>query len=367
MRDETCIGGNDNAFRAVFEAAPEALAIISHDGRLLKANRAARELEVGLDSLPQTWHGARASTEVRMVDRRGITRVLEVEQRPLDAGRLIALRDVTEQRGLEEALSHYRRVESLGYLTATVVHDFNNLLMPIVCTSELLVDELDRGSRARSMAAEIRMAAERATALVRELMRLARRQPSTPQRVNVNEAINDLRALMARGLPENTELSLVLDGARLDVVVDRERLESALLNLVANARDAMPQGGQISISTASLALGDDPAAPLEGTMATSYVSIAVTDSGEGMPLAVRERLFERFFTTKGAQRGTGLGLPSVHGFVAQSGGCISVRSGVGEGTTVILYLPRAPARDPGPVSTDEPSGVRESSPERHVS
>jgi len=342
MRHETCDGEHDDAFRAVFEATPEALAIVGNDGRLLTANRAARDLEVNMELL-STGTRSQATTELRVVDRRGVTRVLAVEERPLAAGRLIALRDVTEQRGLEEALCHYRRVESLGFVTARVIHDFNNLLAPIVCTSELLTDELERGSRARSMASEIRMAAERATGLVRELMRLARRQPATPQRVNVNGAIDELRALMVRGLPENAQLALVLEDAPLEVIVDRERLDNALLNLVANARDAMPDGGRISIATASFSFGDEPEAPVEGGPSAAFVSIAVTDSGEGMPLAVRERLFERFFTTKGAQRGTGLGLPSVHGFVAQSGGCISVRSEVGEGTTVVLYLPRAPA------------------------
>ena len=342
MKHDTCNGGHDDAFRAVFEATPEALAIVGDDGRLRAANRAARELEVDLDSL-RTASRTQASTELRVVDRRGVTRVLAVEERPLETGRLVALRDVTEQRGLEEALAHYRRVESLGFVTASVIHDFNNLLAPIICTSELLVEELERGSRARPMAAEIRMAAERAAGLVRELMRFARRQPATPQRVSVNGAIDELRALMARGLPEKAELSLVLEDAPLEVIVDREKLENALLNLVANARDAMPDGGRISIATASFAFGDGPEAPPEGGPPAAFVSIAVTDSGEGMPLAVRERLFERFFTTKGAEHGTGLGLPSVHGFVAQSGGCISVRSEVGEGTTVIMYLPRAPA------------------------
>jgi len=352
MRDDFCMGGNHDAFRAVFEAAPEALAIVSRDGRLLTANRAAHELELDLDSLPLTRTGARSATDLRVVDRRGATRVLAVEERPLDAGRLVALRDVTEQRDVEDALSHYRRVESLGYVTASVIHDFNNLLSPIISASELLADDLPRGSREKEIAAEIRMAAVRAAGLVRELMRLARRQPAKPQRVNVNDAIDELRPLLARGLPDSAELALVLEDFPLEVIVDRERLENALLNLVANARDAMPHGGNISIATARFSFGEDPAIPPgEDGSSNSYVSIAVTDSGEGMPLAVRERLFERFFTTKGARRGTGLGLPSVHGFVAQSGGCISVRSNVGEGTTVILYLPRAPAGGADPPSS----------------
>jgi signal transduction histidine kinase len=353
MSHDICKGGHHDAFRAVFEAAPEALAIVGRDGRTLAANRAARELELDLDSLPLTRAGSLSTTDLRVVDRRGATRVLVVEERPLDDGRLVALRDVTEQRNVEDALSHYRRVESLGYVTASVVHDFNNLLSPIISASELLTDELPCGSREREVAGEIRMAAVRAAGLVRELMRLARRQPAKPRRVNVNEAIDELRPLLARGLPENAELALVLEDTPLEVIVDRERLENALLNLVANARDAMPHGGRISIATARRSLdeeGEDAAASPEGSPSSSYVSIAVTDSGEGMALAVRERLFERFFTTKGSQHGTGLGLPSVHGFVARSGGCISVRSGVGEGTTIILYLPRAPAHDSEPRS-----------------
>ena len=216
---------------------------------------------MNLDSLPLTRAGARSATDLRVVDRRGAIRVLAVEERPLDAGRLVALRDVTEQRDVEDALSHYRRVESLGYVTASVIHDFNNLLSPIISASELLANELPRGSREKEMAGEIRMAAVRAAGLVRELMRLARRQPAKPQRVNVNDAIDELRPLLARGLPDNAELALVLEDSPLEVIVDRERLENALLNLVANARDAMPHGGKISIATARFSFGEDPAIP----------------------------------------------------------------------------------------------------------
>ncbi len=190
------------------------------------------------------------------------------------------------------------------------------------------------------------MAAERAAALVHHLMRLVRLQPSATERVDVNLALAEMEPLFARGLPEDVELVLSLEEGSLDVVLDRQRLEIALLNLTANARDAMPRGGKVVIATASHSERDDEAPA--GLSANGYVSIAVTDNGEGMRPEVRERVFERFFTTKAPGRGTGLGLPAVQGFVAECGGRILVRSEVGEGTTVGLYLPRA-----GPLTVEE--------------
>ncbi len=251
--------------------------------------------------------------------------------------------DATEQRASEEALAH-RRLESMGYVTASTIHDFNNLLTPILCASTLLDLELEPGTRAHDMVTEIRDATERAAELVRQLMRFARRQPLAVHRVDVNLVIQELAPLMHRGLPEDVGLVLDLHGDHLDAVVDRGRLENALLNLVANARDAMPMGGNIVISSAASADRGDQST--EG-----FIVLRITDEGEGMSAEVHARLYERLFTTK-AGRGTGLGLSAVRAFVVESGGHLSVYSELGRGTSVVIELPRAAASD-----KREPEGV----------
>lgn len=270
------------------------------------------------DTPRQTHHGA-MTCNPREPDRR------------LDSERI----DETELRPREEAILH-RRFESMGYVTASAIHDFNNLLTPILCASTLLGLELEPGTRAHEMATEIRDATQRAAELVRQLMRFARRQPVAVHRVDVNLVIRDLEPLMHRGLPEDVDLILELRDERLEAVLDRGGLENALLNLVANARDAMPVGGDIVISTATAA----------GTLrsADGSIVLSVTDEGEGMSAEVHARLRERSFTTKPG-RGTGLGLSAVSAFVVEAGGHLCVHSELGSGTSVVIELPRAVASD----------------------
>lgn len=333
-----------DVYRSIFDSTTEALAVLSPDGRLLLANRAARLLGVEIGALPLPGGGLRTST-LSLTDRAGAARVLSVDERPLDGHRLLILRDVTAQSVPDDAVPPRRGVESIGYLAATVVHDFNNLLIPILCTASLLEGELSPEPRLASMAGEVRAAAQRAADLVRGIMTLVRRQPAVAEKVDVNAVIVGMTPLLRRGLPENVDLAFSLDGAPLEVTVDRPRFEVALLNLVANARDAMPEGGKIRVTTARYA-------PDErwGAAPAGHARIVVADDGQGMESEVRERVFERFFTTKAPGRGTGLGLPAVQNFVAESGGRVALESEVGRGTTVTLCLPIAPSGDEQSVS-----------------
>ena len=241
----------------------------------------------------------------------------------------------------EDALLQRRRLESLGYVAASVAHDFNNLLTPIVANAAVLGEVLPAGSRESQMAAEILMAAERAAGLVRQMLTLARPRRSEAKCIDVHRALADMMWLVRRVVRDGVEVAVEMGAGEgpIEVVAESDKLEHAIVNLVANSRDAMPRGGRITITTAVVALGHEPSACTAET--TEYVAITVADTGAGMTPQVRERIFETFFTTKEEGLGTGLGFASVRRFVEASGGCMAVHSEVGRGTSVVLYLPRA--------------------------
>jgi two-component system cell cycle sensor histidine kinase/response regulator CckA len=229
----------------------------------------------------------------------------------------------------------------LGYVAASVAHDFNNLLTPIVANAAVLGEMLPATSRESQMAAEILMAAERAAVLVRQMLTLAKPRRSEAKCIDVHRAIADMMWLIRRVVRDGVEVAIEMGAGEgpLEVLVDGNKLEHAILNLVANARDAMPRGGRLTITTSVVALGQEPSGCTAQT--TEYVAITVADTGVGMTPQVRERIFETFFTTKEEGLGTGLGFASVRRFVEASGGCMAVHSDVGRGTSVVLYLPRA--------------------------
>jgi signal transduction histidine kinase len=349
----------EGGIRAIVERAPVAMAVVDGRGRLLLANKAARELglRAGLASIASSLsHGTEVDSpgcEIALTDRRGAQRRLEVKAADLaDEVRVLVFHDVTESAGQREELAQLRRVESVGLVASRAVHDFSNLLTPILCSTALLMNELESTSHAADLVREIRSAAERATVLSRQILGLARRPSEWRARFDANVAIREMRGLIRLALPEDVDLTIACAETPVEVLVDRVELESALLNLVSNARDAMPLGGRLTVGTAS-ACADEHAETGGGP---GYVSISVTDTGVGMASSVRERLFEQFFTTK-SDAGTGLGLPSVHAFVRRHGGCVSVRSHPGQGTTVILYFPCL-----DPIRRSPQSGVRLGSP-----
>ena len=253
--------------------------------------------------------------------------------------------DITERLALEEQLQQSQRLEAVGQLTGGVAHDFNNLLTVILGNSELLEEQLEHTPLLRDSARLIRGAAERAAELTRRLLAFARRQPLAPEIVDVNELINGLTPLLRPTLHEHLDFSIVPCASPWPAFIDPGQLESAILNLCINARDAVPGNGCIVLETANVTLDGDYARRASEVVPGDYVQVVVSDTGEGIPAAALKKVFEPFFTTKPKGKGTGLGLSMVYGFVKQSRGHIKIYSEPGEGTTVKLYLPRADRDD----------------------
>jgi PAS domain S-box-containing protein len=252
--------------------------------------------------------------------------------------------DVTERRRLEAQLRQAQKMEAIGQLAGGVAHDFNNLLTVINGCSELLLDALGDRAEQRELLDEIVKAGKRSASLTRQLLAFSRQQVLAPTILDVNEVVHDTEKMLRRLIGEDVELTTVLDHPLGSVKADRGQLEQVLLNLAVNARDAMPQGGELTIETREVDLIEDFAVSRPGVAPGRYIALTVTDSGSGMSEEVKRHLFEPFFTTKDPGKGTGLGLAVVHGFVNQSGGCVEVTSEPGVGTCFTIYLPRIDAR-----------------------
>lgn len=248
-------------------------------------------------------------------------------------------RDMTERRALQEQLHQAQKMEAIGQMTGGVAHDFNNLLTVIVGNLERLSTQLPvEQERLRRSVDQAARAAQRATTLTQQLLAFARRQPLNPKPTDINQLITSTTDLIRRTMPENIAINTVL-GAQLQMVeVDPNQLESALLNLAINARDAMPNGGKLTVETMSVQVENNQATRFTEVAPGQYVVIRVSDNGVGMSEEVLARAFEPFFTTKPLGGGTGLGLSQVYGFVKQSGGYITLYSDRGQGTTVKIYL-----------------------------
>jgi two-component system cell cycle sensor histidine kinase/response regulator CckA len=264
-----------------------------------------------------------------------------------DAGRLshfVGIQtDISERRRLEERLQHAQRMESIGQLTGGIAHDFNNLLTVIQGNAELLSERLAAAPAERMLADMIGSAADRGASLTQRLLAFARRQALAPQPVDVLALLQGLDGLLRRSLGEEIEIALEADGRPWPALVDPAQLESALLNLCLNARDAMHGGGRLVIRLENRTLDVEDLAPHPGCRPGDYLEVAVIDDGVGIAAEVLPRVFEPFFTTKEKGKGTGLGLAMVYGFVTQSGGHVEIESQPGKGTQVRLRLPRANA------------------------
>ena len=262
-----------------------------------------------------------------------------------DAGELLGFakitRDLTEKKKADEALEkanialyQAQKMESIGQLTGGVAHDFNNLLS--VLSSGLEVLSLQRGDGDRRTLDSMRRAIDRGARLTQQLLAFARQQPLQAETRNLNRVIRGFETVLRRAGHPAIDFVIDLDRKARSAVIDSARFESALLNLVVNARDAMPDGGRLTIATTNVvADGTHPAGLAPG----EYVRVTVTDTGTGMPPDVVARAFEPFFTTKEVGKGTGLGLSQVYGFIKQSGGEVAIDSAQGEGTTISIYLP----------------------------
>ena len=259
--------------------------------------------------------------------------------------------DITARKRAEDELRHFQSIEAVGQLTGGIAHDFNNLLMVIGGNLELLDDRLGDQPSLHALAEKCRNAVGRGTTLTRSLLAFSAQQPLHPAVVDIRALLSDLEVLIRRTLPESIELQIVAAEDLWTCEIDVGQLQNALLNLIVNARDAMPDGGQLTIGLANTAPGDrGPHA--EGAPSGAFVEISVSDTGHGMSEDVAAKAFEPFFTTKDVGKGSGLGLSMVYGFVNQSKGHVSIQSTVGVGTVVRLYFPRAELKnkDVHPVS-----------------
>jgi two-component system, cell cycle sensor histidine kinase and response regulator CckA len=253
------------------------------------------------------------------------------------------IRDVSHETRLEAQLRQSQKMEAIGRLAGGLAHDFNNLLTAILGYTDLLLDATERSDHRHGDATQIRMAAERATALTRQLLAFSRRQSLHPATVPLNDVVEDFRGMLDRLLGGGVSLVVGLDPDAGSVRVDRSQLEQVVLNLAINGRDAMPNGGTLLVETALVELDEPYARSHPGVSAGTYGVIAVSDEGVGLSEEAREHLFEPFFTTKPPGAGTGLGLATVYGIIHQSGGHVSVYSEPGVGTTFRVYLPSVDA------------------------
>ena len=248
--------------------------------------------------------------------------------------------DITEQKRLEAQLRQAQKMEAGGQMAGGLAHDFNNLLMIIGGYGELAAGQAESGSPVHESIEEIRKAAERAGSLTRQLLSFSRRQLLQPKILNLNGLVADMAKLLGSLLGDEIELTTHLDSDLGCIKADPAQLEQVIVNLALNARDAMPQGGKLTIETTNLPIEESLSSHSESAQPTSQVMLAITDTGVGMDAETQSHIFEPFFTTKENGKGTGLGLSTVYGVVKQSGGKLAVESELGRGTAFKIYLPR---------------------------
>ncbi len=265
-------------------------------------------------------------------------------------------RDVTEVVSLESQLRQAQKLEAVGKLAGGIAHDFNNLLMAIMGHTELLIHQSEDGSAVRSDLEEIKKASLRAAALTRQLLAFSRRQILQPRYVNLNFTVREMIALLERLIGVDVELTTRLDPKLELVRADPSQIEQVIMNLSVNARDAMADGGKLSIETSNVVLDEEYAAGHMHVEPGPYVMLTVSDTGSGIKKSIQSRVFEPFFSTK-AEKGTGLGLSTVYGIVKQSGGNIWLDSEPGHGTTFKIYLPQVRSKGEGRDEDDSAADI----------
>ena len=269
-----------------------------------------------------------------------------------------AMKEVEAQAGrqhLEEELIEAQKMEVIGHLAGGVAHDFNNILFVIMSYNELIAESLGRDSPLQGYSTEIRHASERAAGLTRQLLIFSRKQTVQPVVLDLNDVLNELDKMLRRLIDENIEMTMVPGEDIGRIQADSGHVGQVLMNLVVNARDAMPNGGKLAVATSHVKLDATYARAHAGAIAGDYVMLSVSDTGTGMTGEVQRRLFEPFFTTKPIGKGTGLGLATCQTIVQQCGGCIEVQSQIGRGTTFQVYFPRL-AQSAAPAPADDKTG-----------
>ncbi|MGH9868024.1 MAG: response regulator [Candidatus Polarisedimenticolia bacterium] len=305
------------------------------------------------------------NSELRIIPRKGRARTVLVSgQAIMDEngqrqGAVVALHDVTERKELEDLLRQSQKLEALGRLAGGVAHDFNNILTAVMGYSEIALRTLRPQDAVRGCVEEIQRSAERAAGLTRQLLAFGRKQMIRPTVLDVPGLLADMENMLHRFISE--DISLVIEGssAQARVKMDRTQVEQILVNLVINARDAMPRGGRLSIRTEALRLDDERLLRTLELNPGPYLLLEVADSGVGIPPELLPRIFEPFFTTKEPGRGTGLGLATVYGIVKQNSGAIDVSSEPGKGTCFRVYLPATQEKivSEAVVSSPQPTGT----------
>jgi PAS domain S-box-containing protein len=265
--------------------------------------------------------------------------------------------DVTEPQPAEPQLHQAQKMEAIGRLVGGVAHDFNNLLTGVMLYCDLLRAGLESGSRLRRHVEDIRMAAEQGAALIQQLLAVARQQVVEPRVLSLNQVVSGMRNLLARLIGENIELVTKLAADLGSVKMDPAQAQQIILNLVLNARDAMPEGGRVTLETRNCGEDEWPRWERKPAFARGVV-LSVGDTGSGMDAETRSRLFQPFFTTKRPGRGSGMGLATVHGAVQQCGGDIQVQSEPGKGTKVYIMLPRVESEIAGQPDTQSAASAQ---------
>jgi PAS domain S-box-containing protein len=367
-------------YQTLFEHAPEALVVLDADaGHFVEVNAKAEEL-FGLDRSvlcqrnpasvsPPTQPDGRSSEEsanekvARALDgdtprfewthRDALGRDILCEVRlvrmPAAGQRLVrgSITDITEKRRLEEEVQQSRKMEAIGQLAGGIAHDFNNLLTVINSYAHLALLELEPGSELADHLRKIQKSGQRAVSLTSQLLAFSRKQVIQPRALDLNRVVGDLLEMLHRVIGENIELATEFGADLRPVEIDPGQLEQIVINLVVNARDAMPKGGTLAITTRNAEAKAESGAPRE-IRTGRFTVLGITDTGAGIPANIRERIFEPFFTTK-RDIGTGLGLSTVYGIVEQNGGHILVDSVAGKGASFEIWLPstEGPALDAG--------------------